>query len=505
MDRHNLSRGVFYGAMASFFLAYVMGFGGLYSVFGNYFARTYTEKNVALAPQNTVVLGANTNKKLLLFQGYSGVDSTYASTHKAEIDALPFDGIVFAPSVELSKTTFSSVSHTVAEYKSSMAGMAPSGFAKTKHNFAVIYAENPGNVSTWANVSSNLANLAQAANETGIEGIFFDTELYELTNGVPSTAWLPEDACPSQSTAQCRAAMQVAGQNAMAAMRAKWPAVKIMTTYGPYLGDNKTFGYVNGSFSPCPYKDFTNAEQNMNIAYFTVGLLEGTVGNSATYIDGGENYSLHDNTAAKKFYDWRKTIEPQQSAIIPNTLRNAWPAKLNVAQGIQDDIWCQYDGGADKNQTATGWKKDLVATINNTDEYVWAFARLHRWYANSDGRFPHVTQDFIDATIQARAETGIGVGDPVVQPPTPPTPDPGVTPQPPVNPGTPPTVTPTPNPSTPPVVTPPNTPATPATLAKSASRLPQTGASTYFFGSTFTVVVGVVAMLIRHRFLRLHR
>ena len=370
--------------------------------------------------QNTVtnsVLSSvsNADKKIILFQGYQGMNSAYASSHRSEIDALPFDGITFMPDTNLALNTFSNTPHSFNEYKTAMAGMNSTNFAHTNHNFVLVFVGTPGNSANWSIASSNMANLAEAANYYNLDGIFFDVEQYDTAN-----AWTAADSCPSQSDATCKNNMYNAGKQMMQSMVTKWPNVKILATHGISVGDPKSEAYLASAYSPCPHRDWSNAAENQYRSYFEIGLLEGTVGNNATYIDGGEDYDVHSDTAAQRFYDWRKNAEGQQSNFVPGSLRPNWTNKIGVSFGTQDDIWCQ-SSGLQGNATAADWKKDLVSTLKYTDEYVWAFARNHRWYNDSDGQFPHVTQDFIDATTEARNIIGLDAVSPTPTTTNPPT------------------------------------------------------------------------------------
>jgi hypothetical protein len=368
---------------------------------------------------------ANADKKLILFQGYQGMNAAYASTHRAEIDALPFDGITFMPDTNLALTTFSNTPHSVAEYKNAMSGMNSTNFSHTNHNFAVVFVGTPGNSTDWSTASNNMANLAEAAKLYNLDGIFFDVEQYDTAD-----AWLPA-SCPGQTDTVCKNNLYNAGKQAMQMMVSRWPNVKIIASHGISVGDPKSEAYLASAYTPCQHRDWSNALENQVRSYYEMGLLEGTVGNSATYIDGGEDYDIHSEAAAQRFYNWRKTVEGQQSDIVPNSLRSNWTSKIGLSFGTQDDVWCQ-SSGLQGNATAADWKKDLLSTLKYTDEYVWAFARNHRWYNDSDGRFPHVTQDFINATLEVRSIIGLdAVSTPVASPPptTPPVTSPSATPK----------------------------------------------------------------------------
>lgn len=359
------------------------------------------------------VLGvSNADKKLILFQGYQGMSAAYASTHRAEIDALPFDGITFMPDTNLALNTFSNTPHSFAEYKNAMSGMNSTNFAHTNHNFAVVFVGTPGNSTDWSVSANNMANLAEAAKFYNLDGIFFDVEQYDTAN-----AWLPA-SCPGQNDAACKNNLYNAGKQAMQMMVSRWPNVKIIASHGISVGDPKSEAYLASAYSPCAHRDWSNALENQVRSYYEIGLLEGTVGNDGTYIDGGEDYDIHSEAAALRFYNWRKTAEGQQSDFVPSSLRPNWTNKIGVSFGTQDDVWCQ-SSGLQGNATAADWKKDLLSTLKYTDEYVWAFARNHRWYNDSDGRFPHVTQDFINATLEVRSIVGLdAVTPPTTTPPT---------------------------------------------------------------------------------------
>jgi hypothetical protein len=346
---------------------------------------------------------ASSSKKLLLYQGHDSVMPSYIASNVAEIDGFPFDGITFGlPGLAYATAGSSSIS--LATYKASMAPVKTAGLTKTTHNFVMTYVGSPGTIDTWSNVLvPNFANLADAARDAGVEGIMFDTETYD-----GNTMFQPNLSCPGLSIAVCRDRMYTAGKNTMIAMAARYPTLKFITNFGPSVGDPLTDQNIGSAYSPCGHRNWSSDPGNQMVSSFAIGLLAGTIGTSATYVDGGEDYDVHSDQAANAFYDWRKTGIAAQSPFVPADIKSAWSGKISLSFGALDDFnWCQYDGTSSAS-SAAGVQVDLTVRLKKADEYVWLFARAHRWYSDPDSAgFAHVTPDYPVAVRNARTANGL--------------------------------------------------------------------------------------------------
>ena len=94
-----------------------------------------------------------------------------------------------------------------------------------------MYASPAGSLSNYQTVVDNFANLAEAAAEVGVAGIFFDSEEYF------GDTWSPEVLGPGRPLSSVQADARAWGKKMMQAMVSRWPSVKFLVTIGPWASD----------------------------------------------------------------------------------------------------------------------------------------------------------------------------------------------------------------------------------------------------------------------------
>ena len=351
-------------------------------------------------------------KKLLLYQGNPGAE--YVSANVAEIDALPFEGIIFLiPSTGAMR---GGAVISVDTFKADLAGMkaAQQQLKKVRHNFVYVRLIKVGPFAgQTASVAQNFANLAEAARDAGLAGIVYDNEDYE------NDTWAPSITCPGQTVAQCQAAAVAAGKTVMQAVIAKWPDVKFMTYMPPFFSDATIFQQILG-IAPEPKHLIEGA--------YTIGFNEATIGTNATYIEGAEVFGVQSKAKADSDYEKRKVTLPQTSPLIPSAIKTPWAQKVSIGFTVYDR----------SNGTPAQFKNDITVNLNAADEYVWAYSPYHKW-------FGPVTAPIVkaDATWLAAVKAGrVAAGLPEVPPEVTPTASPSPTPT--TVPNSPTTVPPTP-------------------------------------------------------------
>lgn len=317
--------------------------------------------------------------RLLLFQQQLPT-AEYVAAHIDEVDALPFEGVIFSiPSTDLMRTP---QVISVEQFRTELAPMvkAQAQLRKVRHNFVYVrlIRVNPFVVET-STVAQSMANLATAAREAGLTGIVYDNEDYE------DDTWAPAFSCPGSTLEACSAEAKQAGATIMRAMLEQWPDMTLMTTLGPFFGDPVTFRAILNE-EPKPKHHILGA--------FAAGLGEATIGTDATYVDGGEVYFVHNDTMAMNHRRLRKVDLPRDSPLVTDALRQQFASKVSLAFTFYDE------NGGDPAR----WRNDIGVALRATDQYVWAFAFHTVWLGTPGPGKSAASRDWIDATVAGRVE-----------------------------------------------------------------------------------------------------
>lgn len=195
-----------------------------------------------------------------------------------------------------------------------------------------------------------------------------------------------------KTVAQARTQAQLRGKQIMDAMRATWPGVRILSTYGAWLSETLTYTTLNNA--GINYNDVAWANELQGS--FVVGLIESAAGTSATVIDGGEVYTLRSEADFQVMKDWEKTGFPAQSALVPSTLKATYANNLSASFGIYDTPW------QGETMDLAIWEPTITNGMRKADRYVWAYVEQYDWLGGGWPTTP-VPQSWKDATARARA------------------------------------------------------------------------------------------------------
>ncbi|MBA3704643.1 MAG: T9SS type A sorting domain-containing protein [Bacteroidetes bacterium] len=260
-------------------------------------------------------------------------------------------------------------------------------FKKFTKNFVTVNINNPGDLFddvVWNTVISNFKNLAQAAKDAGLVGIFFDNEEYDLK-------WMnfPEDYPGTTKTVkQYQDQSELRGKQIMQAIVSIFPKAIILVYHGPYLSEPKTPSYVT-------MQQVAGASYYELLGPFFVGLVEGK-GTQATVIDGGEVYQYRTASDFKKSYDWRKdgiASSNTNCAFISQSLRSIWHNSVNISFGVYNRAW---KTGYPMNPGIM--KTTLINALTQSDSYVWYYTESDDWAI--PGKMP---QQWIDSVSYAKS------------------------------------------------------------------------------------------------------
>jgi hypothetical protein len=311
--------------------------------------------------------------------------------NKAYLESLPFDGVaVYLRNPDGSdNVTTTAMTNQRLGYAAIAKVLAPLKglqFTTMTQNFAAVFSGRPPDFfGDWSLMVQNFADLARAARETGLKGIYFDNE-----NHSANWSHYPDGVDhPSKSLMEYQQQARLRGKQTMEAMVAQFPEITVISLHGPYLSEPK---------APAPlFPQWQSA--NQLTGPFFCGFVEGA-GKRATCVDGGKLYHLRASKEFQESYDWRKSAiasDKVNSAFIPNPLRPLWFTKVSVGFGIHNQPFDRFDMLPDI------LRPTIANALRQTDRYVWlhvdglTFLRPSKSGGSSDVWVDAVRQGRMDA------------------------------------------------------------------------------------------------------------
>ena len=323
--------------------------------------------------------------KHLIKHGQDIPTPTFVHDHVAEMEAMPFDGVVVSipSSTNVQRTTALAPSEVASE----LAPMKTTTFTTLSHDFVMVHATPAG--ASWfdddAAPTANFDVLATAARDARLTGIVYDQEAYF------GAMWDATSQCGGQGLVACAARVHDVGKHAMAAVIAAWPDAIVLTLYGPWVSEPKTAAYFAGHF---PYNDVSSA--NPLMGPFFLGMAEAAVGTHAKLIDGGEMYTERDSSQFARAYTWQKTEFAIQSPLVSPTLAPAYSKTVDVSAGVYDLPW----EGAPMDPSIV--QTTIANAMHASDGWVWFYTEGYDWWGTHNDPVPLVPKAWIDAVAAGR-------------------------------------------------------------------------------------------------------
>ena len=283
----------------------------------------------------------------------------YIRENKAFLETLPFDGLaVYLRNPDgMVNVTTSVMTNQRLGYDAIAKVLAPlKGIQLTTmtQNYAAVFSGRPPDFfGDWSLVIQNFADLARAARESGLKGIYFDNENH-------SAKWshYPDGVDhPSLPLESYQAQARLRGKQTMEAMVAQFPEIVVISLHGPYLSEPK---------APAPLFPQWQTT-NQLLGPFFCGFVQGA-GKRSTCVDGGKLYHLRATKEFQESYDWRKSSiasDRVNSAFIPNPLRPLWAAKVSIGFGIYNQPFERFD------MLPEILRPTIANALQQTDRFVW--------------------------------------------------------------------------------------------------------------------------------------
>lgn len=284
---------------------------------------------------------------------------SFIKENLAYLDGLPFDGVAIymrRPDLTDNITTWV-MSEQAMGYDRIAAVLAPVKglpFRGLLHNFAAVISRTPPDFfDDWGVVVKNFADLARAAREIGLKGIYLDNEQYfaPWANYPEGVKYKTKSLKEYQDQAFLR------GKQVMEAMETAFPGIVVITLHGPYISEPK---------APPAFFPQTQASNQLMGPLFA-GFFAGV--KAGMCVDGGELYHLRTPEEFEGAYQWRKrTIASPEvdCAFIPRDLRASW-AKVSIGFGVYD----QPTGSKAMNPEIL--RSTVSNALRRADDYVWFY------------------------------------------------------------------------------------------------------------------------------------
>ena len=322
---------------------------------------------------------------VLLKHGWDVPDPAFVQANIRSMERLPFDGVVVA--IPSSAVVMGDTPVPLETLTAELAPLAQTEPETLVHNFVIVYGPPATSYTgSWGVPRANLANLARAAREAGLEGIVLDTEDYGVVIAPPAPGRLPgRDEAASAFER---------GRAVMASIVGTWSSATVISLLGPWVSDPATASTLTRSF---PYND--TAMANRHHGPFFMGMLEASLGTPATLVDGGGPlFAARTDRDFTLAYDWMKRGMARRSEVTPTHLRDRYEAEVDVGFGVYDSPSLGVPMDAET------WSATLVNAMRRTDRYVWAYTEAHDWWGVGHPVEP-VPDRWVDATERAAAMT----------------------------------------------------------------------------------------------------
>ncbi|MGI6172521.1 MAG: hypothetical protein ACOYI8_01325 [Christensenellales bacterium] len=303
-------------------------------------------------------------RPLLVKHGWEFPTVTFVSENIRTMEKRPVDGVAISMDDNLSEKVMRTEPISYAQFAENLRPLAKLNSPTLKHNFIIVFATPAGNIfeEGWDVVVQNFGNLARAAKEVGVEGIFFDIEEY-----FGDALVYPTNCGEDKTVEEARSKMRERGRQIMDAMRAEWSDVRFLSTHGPYLSDSATFQFLAENGMPANDVAWANV---MN-ASLLVGMMQSAYGTEARFIDGGEFYGARTLEQFQAIKYWQKDGMAKYSEIIPEDFRPYWSNALSSSFGIYD---------ACDDMDAATWKSTVTNALKTADDYVWLYSERYDWW-----------------------------------------------------------------------------------------------------------------------------
>jgi len=351
---------------------------------------------LSLALAATALLAPNasraqaTGDKKVIEMGYDIPDTAYMRKNIAEMEKIPFDGVVFRVVTKddggkahpFIREAWGGREFGASEVKPAIEDLKATKFTKFTDNFVRMNTQ-PGVdfYDDYSTVVHNAAIAARIAKQGGVKGILLDTENYVDAQNKNRFFTFKDRTHPERSWVEYVGQARKRGREVMAAFQREYPGVTVLLTYGYSFPWNRT-GRGGRALS-----DERNA-YNL-LAPFLDGMVEEASGGTKMVELNEWTFSLGNETERKAAYqETNRSLLP----IVAN------PTKYNDVMSIGQAIMLDFQDprnpniGKDWDPVATNknffppdkFISTLKGALRNSDKYVWVYAQRVRFWPRAN-------------------------------------------------------------------------------------------------------------------------
>jgi len=314
--------------------------------------------------------------KKLIEWGWDEPDPAFMKAHVAEMERMPFDGLVFhVPAIERRNFTWTMWGpHRFGweGFAEPLADLKSIPFRRLRHRFLRVNV-TPGNVDwfdddAWSVVRHNMGLAARFAKEGGCTGLMFDTEQYE--GDLFSYAKQPHRE--RRSFAEYSQKVRQRGGEWMREVNEHFPNVTVLLTFGYHIAQ--------------PRKDRGEADRSQAHYGLLADFLDGMFAACSAetrIVDAWEHSYGYKEKA--QFAAARETIT--RKALDWTADREKYARHARAGFGL----WMDYDWRKhgwnveqpDENYfSPAAFTASVRAALELSDEYVWIYTEQPRWWTN---------------------------------------------------------------------------------------------------------------------------
>ena len=344
----------------------------------------------------------NPSKKLIEF-GWDEPDTAFMREHIAEMEKTPFNGCVFHLNYKdedgsggnFTWECWGQNRFTEEQLKDAVDDLKNTPFQRFTHNF-LRFNVTPGDVdwfdgfdrlnpADFSVILSNAKLAAKVAKQGGVKGILFDIEQYN--SGLFNYSQLRD--CSTKSFAEYVQQTRKRGKELMEAFQSEYPDITIFLTFGyclPWVqmgGEKKLEEVHYGLLAP-----------------LLDGMVDGANGESVI-VDGCElAYSYRDTSRFAKAY---KMMTKDVLKIVANPEK--YQSVFSFGFGVWMDNGWRQNGWDTENfennfYTPEAFEATLNTAIKTSDEYVWIYTEMPRWWTAS-GQPAKLPPEYVQAVLRA--------------------------------------------------------------------------------------------------------
>lgn len=344
-----------------------------------------------------------------------------------QLNERPFDGVVFT--ARKASSSLSNVTLTASDVESELKAYDLATFTGPKHNLAILktyHIDGGFNGKNDDKAIDNLSIFARSLSKRStIHGIFLDPEFYPSNTYGKLDPWhyskhtckgytgiRRNDGFPDiKDKITCDINAYNRGYKVMKAMIKEWPDINILTLFGIWTHDPRTFELVNGPWRDkskgfAPHVEWHH-KQGL-LPHFLSGMYAATICTNATYIDGTELYGLRKLSDFQKTGQFITTDITDNNPFLPTNIRKAYRNEVGLGFGIYDDrdpVFKNHAKWPLPTMTPATWKSTTLNAAKVATHAVWLYTEKHDWWSKDPNRWPltpvEQESEWLTKTIEA--------------------------------------------------------------------------------------------------------